>query len=80
MRIMMDLSIDNINTLCTVCDSYDFDVNVVCGIKCVDGKSTLGMMEMCGHTVEIIPVTSDIATIEQFYSKIEALGAYKEQR
>lgn len=78
MRIMMDLDIDNINPLCSICDSYDFDTNIVCGIKCVDGKSTLGVMEMCGHTVEIVPVTNSIEEIEQFYKKLEALGAYKE--
>lgn len=79
MKIMMDLTIDNVNPLCTICDTYDFDVNVVCGIKCVDGKSTLGVMEMCGHTVEIIPVVHDFDVVEEFYAKLSEVGAYLEE-
>ena len=78
MRIKMDLNIDNVNQLCSICDSCGFEVDIVCGIKCVDGKSTLGVMELCNHTVEIVPIAHDYNTISEFYSKIEELGAYME--
>lgn len=79
MKIKIDVSIDNVNKICSICDAYDFDVNIVCGIKCVDGKSTLGVMEMCNHTVEVIPVTHDYHKVSEFFTRLEEVGAYLEE-
>ena len=77
MRIKLYLDISKVNALCAACDSCDFDVNVICGRVCVDGKSVMGVMEMCGRTVELAPVTYDDLEVEEFFRKVKEIGAYK---
>lgn len=77
MDIILNLSLENVNRLCAICDSFDFDINVICGIKCVDGKSVMGVMEMCGHKVILEPVTTNEEDIEMFFKKVKKIGAFK---
>ena len=77
MEIRMDLQIDKVNKLCAICDACNFDVNVISGRICVDGKSVMGVMKMCGRTVTISPVTLNDDEAEDFFNKIKPLGAYK---
>ena len=77
MEIRMNLQAKNVTKFVTVCGSMDFDVNVINGRQCVDGRSVIGVMEMCGHIVTIAPVTDDEIEIERFFRKIKPLGAYK---
>lgn len=77
MKIKMNLELKNVNKFCTICCQKDYDVNVILGRKCVDGRSVLGVMEMCGRVVEVAPVTNDEFEIEDFFRKIKPFGAYK---
>ena len=74
----MKLDISIANQLYKICDTCDFDVNIVCGRKCVDGKSIIGVMEMCGHIVTLAPVTPDEYSWEMFFHRVQEIGAYKE--
>lgn len=76
-EIILNLDVSNVNKLCSICDSFDFDVNVICGRKCVDGKSVLGVMEMCGHKVVLAPVTTDDHEREAFFRRVKKIGAFK---
>ena len=78
-EIKMDLSIDKVNKLCSICETLDFDVNVICGRVCVDGRSIMGVMEMCGRVVTLSPVTQDEYEIETFFRKVNKIGAYKSE-
>ena len=78
-KIKLDLTIDKVNTLCAICDSMDFDINVLCGRRCVDGKSAMGVARMCGRIVTLVPVTQDEYEIETFFRKVKNLGAYKSE-
>lgn len=75
--IYLDLKIDIVNKFCAICDSCDFDVDVVCGSRIVDGKSTMGVAQMCGRTVEIHPITDNAENIKTFFNRIKELGAYR---
>ena len=77
--IKLDLTIDKVNHLCAICDSFDFDTNVLCGRRCVDGKSTMGVMGMVGHVVTLAPVTFDDYEVETFYRKAREIGAFKSE-
>lgn len=77
--IKLFLTIDKVEQLCGICDRLDFDVNVMCGRVCVDGRSVLGVTQMCGRVVDVIPVTQDPYEIESFYRSIQELGAYKSE-
>lgn len=78
-EIKLPLTVENVNKLCAICDSFDFDTNVLCGRQCVDGKSIMGVMEMTGHVVTLSPVTYDLFEVEQFFRKVQTIGAYKEE-
>lgn len=77
MEICLNLTIDKVNALCAICDSFDFDTNVIYGRVCVDGKSVMGVMEMCGRVVTLSPVTYDDFEREAFFRKVKEIGAYK---
>ncbi len=78
--IVMNLTVDKVNKLCNICDAFDFDVNIVSGRVCVDGKSVMGVMKMCGRKVTVIPVTDDEDAWERFYQRMsEEVDAYKEE-
>lgn len=77
-KIKMDLDITKVNKLCAICDALDFDVNVICGRLYVDGKSVMGVMEMCGRTVTLDPITYDKNELSRFFHQVEQLGAYTE--
>ena len=79
MEIRMKLDINQVNALCAICDAEDFDVNVMCGRICVDGRSVMGVMEMCGRVVTIVPITNDDFKVEEFFRKLEKIGAYKSE-
>lgn len=78
-EILLDLDIDKVNKLCSICDSMDCDINVMCGRICVDGKSVMGVAQMCGRIVSLIPVTDDDYIYETFYRKVAEIGAYKKE-
>lgn len=75
--IKIKLEIDKVNKLCAICEGCDFDVNVMCGRICVDGRSVMGVSQMCGRVVDLVPVTYDDFEVEKFYRLVEDLGAYK---
>ena len=77
MEIRMNLQAKNVTDFVAVCNKEKFDVNVICGRYCVDGKSVMGVMDMCGRTATIAPVTTDEIEIERFFKRIKPLGAYK---
>ncbi len=77
MEIRLDLTLDKVNKLCAICESLKFDVNVICGRVCVDGCSVLGVMEMCGRTVVLAPVTINDEEYDYFYERVKEVGAYK---
>lgn len=79
MDIKMNMTLENVNKFCSICDGVDFDVNVMCGRVCVDGRSVLGVTQMCGRVVDVVPVTQDHYEIESFYRSIQELGAYKSE-
>lgn len=76
-KIYLNLKLEHVNKFCTICDEFDFDINVICGKYCVDGKSAMGVMGLGGNKVLIAPVTDDEFEIERFFRLIEPLGAYK---
>ena len=77
MEIQLKLDVTKVNPLCHICDTMPFDVNVISGRICVDGKSIMGVMEMCGRTVTLAPVTQDNTEFEMFFDKVQEIGAYK---
>ena len=77
MEIRLKLDIDKVSPLCHICDTVPYDVNVICGRICVDGKSIMGVMEMCGRTVTLAPVTIDDDDYETFFDRVKKIGAYK---
>ena len=76
-EIRLNLTLDKVNRLCAICDALNYDVNVICGRLCVDGKSVMGVMEMCGRIVTLAPVTNDEHEIEDFFNKVQEVGAYE---
>lgn len=77
--IMLEVDMDNAPELARICNECDFDINVMSGRVCVDGKSIMGVMEMVGHVVLLIPVTNDWFEAEKFYRLVKPLGAYKKE-
>lgn len=77
--IKLYLDIDKVNKLCAICETCDFDVNVMCGRICVDGRSVMGVSQMCGRVVDLAPVTYDDYEVETFYRLVKDLGAYKSE-
>jgi len=80
MCILINLNINIVNKLCAICDSCSFEIDVVCGSRIVDGKSTMGVTQMCGRIVELRPLTDSMDEIKLFFSKVEELGAYIEEK
>jgi len=76
--IKLDLDLEQVNDLCSICDTVPFDVNVTAGRLMVDGRSVMGVMGLCGRVVDIIPITSDQSAVADFFSRIQPLGAYYE--
>ena len=77
--IRMMMTLDKVNQFCSICDKCDTDVNVICGRICVDGSSVLGVTQMCGRIVDVVPVTQDDYEIETFFRSVKDLGAYKSE-
>lgn len=77
--IKMKMTVDKVNKFCAICDGLNFDVDVSCGRICVDGKSVMGVMEMCGRDVTISPITDDLEAVDMFFDKIKDLGGYYEE-
>ena len=75
MEIKLHLELWKVNKLCKICDSSHFDINVVSGKFCVDGRSVMGVMRMCGRDIEIVPITTDLENIEKLYERLKPLGA-----
>lgn len=75
--IYFDLDIKDVNKLCAICDSCGFEVDVVCGSIIVDGKSTMGVTQLCGRTVELHPITDSEYDKEIFFNKVKEMGAYR---
>lgn len=59
--------------LVDLCNSCEYDVNVLYGRRCVDGKSIEGVLAMCGRPVTIAPVGVDDIEYELFRRKVQAL-------
>ena len=76
-EIVFDLRVDNVRDLYELLNSFDFDTNVIYGRKCVDGKSIMGLMAMCGHKVVLAPVTSDEENAKKFIKEVMSIGAYR---
>ena len=76
--IKLDLDLEQVNDLCSICDGVPFDVNVSAGRLIVDGRSVMGVMGLCGRVVEITPITKDQGAITDFFNRIQPLGAYVE--
>lgn len=76
--IKLKLDLEQVNELCSICDSLPFDVNVCAGRLMVDGRSVMGVMGLCGRVVTIKPITTSASDIAKFFSRIEPLGAYYE--
>ena len=78
------MTMDIVNDFCAICNKYDFDVNVLDGRRiCIDGKSLVGVTELCGKVVDVSPVVlgdsmEDNLKIANFFADIKKLGAYKE--
>ena len=75
-QIKLELKVEIVNRLCAICESSDFDVNVICGRVCVDGRSIIGVMKMCGRIVTLSPITQDQYDIETFYRRVKEIGAF----
>lgn len=78
-EIRMIMTVDKVNKFCSICEGCDFDVNVVCGRICVDGRSVMGVAQMCGREVVLAPVTYDDFEIETFFRRVKELGAYESE-
>ena len=74
MNIYLNLSADNAEELCRICNEFECDINVIYGSICVDGKSLVGVMKMCNHIVQLSPVTSDEFLVEKFYREVVPIG------
>lgn len=72
-------SLETANGLSKVCDKYkeDMDVNIIYGRQIIDGRSVLGVVSLLGNIVKVEPITYCKNTIDEFYSEIEKIGAYK---
>ena len=75
-EIRLYLTIDKVNKLCAICESFDCDVNVMCGRVCVDGRSVMGVAQMVGRVITLVPVTGNDAEWHGFFNKVKELGAY----
>ena len=76
MTIKLELDLEQVNDLCSICDEMPFNIDVCAGRLIVDGCSVMGVMGLCGKTVEIKPITHDIIQIVDFLNHIKPLGAY----
>ena len=76
MSIKLQLTVDKVNKFCSICEGLDYDVDVCYGRICVDGKSVMGVMEMCGRDVTITPLTDNKEDVDVFFSKVQDLGGY----
>lgn len=79
MEIKLRLDVNQAEQLCSICESVDYDVNVICGRVCVDGKSLVGVMKMCGRVVTLAPVTQDEDEYNNFFYLVKKIGAYKSE-
>ena len=68
-----NLTIDNAGRLCKLCQSCNYDINVMSGRVCVDGKSEIGVISMSGRIVDVIPVTYDNFEVMEFERKLDTL-------
>lgn len=78
-EILLNLDITKVNKLCSICESTDCDINVMCGRVCVDGRSVMGVAQFCGRVISLIPITDDAYIYETFYRRVAELGAYKKE-
>ncbi len=77
LMICINIKYDIVNSLCGICGSVPFDIDVVCGRYVVDGTSILGVMSVLEREVELRPVTDDLDAWEMFYERVKPLGAYR---
>lgn len=70
--------IEVFNALCNLCYKYknEFNVDIVCGSYSVDGNSVLGVLQLLGHTVKVIPlarVESAEEYVEEFTDEVKKI-------
>ena len=73
-EITLWLDPDKALSLVKLCSESKFDVNVFCGSHCFDGESIVSILDLCGHTVTISPVTQDKLEIETFRRKVKEIS------
>lgn len=71
-----------VNDLCNLCDRYKnkFDVDIVCGRYSVDGNSVLGVLQLFGRTVTVMPLVcenDDLESVYEFLEGVRMLGDYE---
>ncbi len=71
-RAFLSLTLDNVKGVNRYINKFAFDVDIKCGNKCVDGKSVIGLLQMCGHKVEVCPIVDDEEQINGFYDGLRA--------
>lgn len=69
------LTVENVKDICRIFCGCSFDIDVKCGNKCVDGKSVIGLLQMCGHPVEIWPIADEAEGINKLYEMLRDAGA-----
>lgn len=70
--------IEVVNDICNLCDRYknEFNVDIVCGSYSVDGNSVLGVLQLLGHTVKVIPlacVENAEKSVEEFIEEVKKI-------
>lgn len=72
-------SFKTVSELCNICSKYKnkFDVDVIHGRYTVDGNSILGVTSLIDNVVELVPVTSNMSEVKEFYNSVKGIGAYK---
>lgn len=75
-------SIEQVNDLCNLCDRYKskFDVDISCGRYSVDGNSVLGVLQLFGRTVTVMPLVcedDDMESVREFIEGVKMLEDYE---
>ena len=79
--IFIKVTYENAEEIVMICRNYqdDFDVDLQVGRHVVDATSILGVMSLCNHIVQVIPVGSeeiDDNKIQRLLQELKPLGAY----
>lgn len=67
-------TLDDAELLANTCDKYPFNIDVVCGIQTVNGKSVLGVASLLGNFVSVIPITDNKMSVLEFEETIKTIS------